>query len=143
MGGRGSCRAAFPPGPAKALPPQELISFAFLSDRQRKALGGVGGQAVGGSDSQLVGAAGGGARPGSARESGGPVAVVHERHAAGQGARLGQRRNRKPEGCHYECARRAHREGGAVGAGDERRGSSLDVERKWGKSSALRAAERD
>src|SRR5271157_4496602 len=70
----------FPPGPAKASPSRELISFALRIDRQREGLCGVGGHAVGGIDRQRADAGGGGRRD---REGGGPVAEVRERHARG------------------------------------------------------------
>ncbi len=136
MGGRGSRRAAFPPRPAKASPSRGLISFALRNDRQREGLGGGAAHGVDGGEVQGVRAVGP-HRRGAAEHAGGRV----ERHAARQriGAALDHRRGRDAGGRHREAARRALLEGGAAGAGDGqaggRSGCSLDVERKWGKSS--------
>ena len=70
-----------------------LVIAGRLVDGECEALGGVRGHAVGGGDGQRVGAAG--ARRGSAGESGGAVAVVHEGHARGQRPGLAQRRGRE------------------------------------------------
>src|SRR5271157_2874015 len=75
VGGRASRRAVFPPGPAKASPPRELISFAFLTDLQREGLGGGAAHAVGGGEVQGVGAS----RPrrrGAAEHAGGRIELL-------------------------------------------------------------------
>src|SRR5208337_2880558 len=90
-----------------------------LVDREGEGLGGGAAHAVGGGEGEGVRADG--PRRRGAAERGRAVLVVGERRPAGQGTALGQRRGREAGGRYREAARRAHREGGVVGAGDGRR----------------------
>ena len=91
-----------------------------LAYRQREGLHRLGRHAVVGNNVKVVGSAAC-ARGGRAAQRGLAVTVVHKSDAAGQAPVLAERRRRVTRGRDREAAGGARREGGARGAGDDRR----------------------